>query len=586
MRQPVVSISDQKSAWLLSESNPHADQGKKSEVSGVRLPAMGLSAKLGLAMVVALLAIGWHRTFLEMWWRWFPAWSVSRLSWAERFTQGDSYYSHGPLVGLVSVVFAILVYRRVGFPNQRDRTATWFGSLLLTASLTLHLLSVSPGGGVMFVSGFALIGVLAGLVLLWGGWPATRAYGLPILLLCFMVPLPEVAIVDINFQLKMMAGRWAIWMTNHVLGLPALLDGSYIYLAPDAVGNPKILVIESVCGGLRSLIALIWFASLFAIVCRLRGVWRGSIVLLAIPMAMFCNVVRIASLNWAADRLGIEVATPGGWFHDLSGLLVFVMALVLLLGFEQFVVFLNRWLRRDWVDEHLLKFLYPLSEGRALGFGAPRWGTLGLLVLTASLSAYWSVRTIHGPTSYFNANTIPNAITVDGVRFIGQDHDLDARTVIILEHPEYLRRTYTDARTGRSIDLLVVYSNNNRKGTHPPEVCLEGSGQVVVEKGRKPVAIPGTAELSMRELLTQQSRAMTCFLYTYKCGRQFTSSFFAQQFRIFLNGLMARDTTGAMIRLSVTDQTQAIQQSRDLTLAAAELLLPHINAALVQGGRR
>jgi len=536
-------------------------------------------SKIGLLGLIALLIAGWHWTFSEMWLRWYPAWPNANRSLVDRLTQGESYYSHGPLVPLVSLILAWAILKRVGFPRCRSRGASRVGGLVLLMSVTLHLLSVSPSAGVMFASGFSLVGVLGALVLLWGGWPAARAYGLPILFLLFMVPLPELAIVDINFRLKIIASQWAVWLTHHVMGIPALLDGSYIYLPPNSFGQPKVLVVENVCSGLRSLIALVWIATLFAMVCRLRGIWRWMMVVVAIPVALICNVVRITVMSCAAHYISLDVAKPGGWIHDVSGLMVFATALALLLGLEKIVIVASRLFSRSWVDDRLLGFLDRLPK-HTVGLGHPRPLVLLVLIFTAAMSVYWSACVAYGQTSKLNTDAIPNTITLEGVRYVGVDHELDAKSLLILEHPEYLFRTYTDSDSGRSLDLLIVSSANNRKGTHPPEVCIEGGGQIMVDTKMHVLSLPSAGDLSLRELLTQRASTMSCYLYTYKYGNRFTPSFLTQQFWIFINSLTAGNTSGALIRLSVSGEPATIEASRGLALAAAKKLLPDIDSGL------
>jgi len=536
--------------------------------------------KLLLLAVVVMLAAGWHRTFMEMWLRWFPAWHTNGLSLMDRFTQGDSYYTHGPLVPLTSLIIVWLVHKRVGVPVRRSRSASWLGGLMLAVFLIFHLLSVSPSARVMFVSGFSLIGVIGGLVLLWGGWPLARAYWLPVALLFFMVPIPEVWIGDLNFRLKFLAGRTALWFTTHLFGVPAVMDGSYVYLPPDALGNPKILVIDNVCSGLRSLISLIWFAALFAMVCRTKGLWRLFMLAMAGPIAVVSNIVRITSLNLAAHYGSIEIAGPHGWFHDLSGLLVFAMALGLLFGLEQTIIIMNRVFRRDWIDHRLLGYLDAITPADIARHSRPQVGPMVALGLVAMLSVYWSAYTWDGDVSNPIEEVVPESIQFDGATFIGEDHKLDQLSLIILEYPDYVYRRYTNPNTGDLVDLLIVFSANNRKGTHPPEVCIEGSGDKIIGKSIQPLTVPGIGEVSMRELLTQRANRQTCFLYVYKCGDKYTPSFFAQQFWIFVNGITGQNTAGALIRMSVSARTQDMEPAQKLARAAASALMPYIDKKL------
>ena len=535
---------------------------------------------LGLALTAALLAVAWYRTFAEMWQRWFPAWhNYPRLG--DRITKGDSYYSHGPLVPLTSLVLAFFIYKRVGLPAQRSRSSTVIGWLLFGGGLFFHLLAVSPhAAGVTFVSGFSLLGVLGGLVLLWGGWPLARAYWLPVAILVFMVPLPMEMIADLNLHLKSLASDAAVWATNNIFGVIAVKSGSYVSLLGDPGGAPKTLVVEDVCSGLRSLISLTFFAALFALICRVKGFWRLLMLLMAVPVAIFSNIIRITSLNLVANRYGVPAAGEEGWFHGVSGIMVFAIALGLLFGLEQAIIVLNRLLKRHWVDHRLLGYLSSIPQTPETTPSVFRVAPLVLLVLTAGLTLIWS-GTIRQPTiTEVARRAVASSLSIAGEEYTGRDLDLDEKTLSILETRDYLYRYFTSMSRSTPVELLIVCSQDNRKGTHPPEVCLKGGGDEVLESRIRQVPLPGRGDLPMRELITQRRDRLYYHLYIYKCGTAYTSSFFGQQFRIFVNGLLSRNAPGALVRITVPVAQNDVISARALAMAAAEELMPQIDRGL------
>lgn len=577
------SVDRQGDSVILSSG----EQNQTASVSGpvtaeeVRPGLRGRDA-LGLAGVLGLLALAWAGTFSEMWHRWYPAWRrMPEAPLLKRLSEGDSYYSHGPLVLLTSLVLVAVIYRRVGLPTARSGGASIGGWLILIGSVLVHLGSVYAR--VMFASGFALLGVLTGLLLVWGGWPLLRAYGLAVGMLLFMVPLPEVAIGHINFYLKGLAGDMAVWITDRWLGIPCIKVGSFIYLPPGADGQPKSLVMDNVCGGLRSLISLTFFAALFAMVCRVRGIWRILMLVLAVPVAVLCNVVRITAMNSVAHVWSAEAVGPGTWFHDLSGIAVFILALAILLGIERLIVALARWTHQTkWVDSRVLGYLETLKSLPATGsrYLRPlRVPVAAVLVVNLGLSWWWGregPRYYHGSVA---AGAVPREIELAGQRYLSQDLPLDARTLAILETDDYLYRRFYQPESGQSFDLVIVFSPDNRKGTHPPEVCLEGSGSRVLSMREQPVRLDGRV-IPMRELITQDEQGWAYHLYVYKSGSRYTSSFFMQQATIFLNGLLGRNAAGALIRLSCTTPSENIGPSRQWMITAAETLMPMIDRNL------
>ncbi len=527
-------------------------------------------------LAAAAILLAWIPSYYEIWrTRWFPVWGATDLPLWERLTNGDSYYTHGPLVPLICIGIALYIHRRVGLPSQRTATATLAGWAILLASIVLHLVGVYFR--VKFLSGFCLVGVLGALVLLWGGWPLARAYAVPIVFLLFMVPLPMSTIAMLNLKLKFIASEAGVWLTRHLFGVPAILDGSFVYLQPDASGASKTLIVENVCGGLRSLIALVFFASLFAVVCRVKGVWRLVMLAMAVPVALACNVVRITGLNVVAHHYGTDAAGEGAWFHDLSGLAVFGLALALLFAIEAIIMALGRALNRDWTDDRLLPYLSRLPRG-----GQPRIVILPvvLLILTAALSLHAVGTPVQANISDTARHAVPQTITLNGESFVGQDFELDKRTLMLLETNDYLYRRYTSASLPQGFELLIVFSNNIRNGAHAPEVCLEGAGQQIVADRPLRIDVPGIGTLAMRELVTQRDTTLTLHGYVFQCGNDYTTSYIMQQSTIFWNGIRGGSTAGGLIRFTVPIEHRDENASRQTLEDAIRTLMPHLKETL------
>jgi exosortase len=259
----------------------------------------------GWLLLGAALVAAFGHNFAEMWLRWFPAWHRTSLGLYERIVEGESYYTHGPLVPPVSLIIVLLLIRHTRVPVRPWRVT---GFAVVAMSLLLHLTACLAR--VNFASAFAFIGVLVGLVLvLWGG-KALRRLWFPIVLLIFMVPLPEISIAQLNFRLKMFAANWGVELSN-AIGVAAERIGNRVLLEGD-----KDLVIANVCNGLRTLISLLAFGTIYAYVCRLRGLWRIGLFAMTVPVAVASNTIRVVSLILVADRWDVQTAT--GWYHDAS----------------------------------------------------------------------------------------------------------------------------------------------------------------------------------------------------------------------------------------------------------------------------
>ena len=103
-----------------------------------------------------------------------------------------------------------------------------------------------------------------------------------------------------------------------LLGISALRGGSTIYLP-----NGQ-LVVGDPCSGLRSVISLLAMGAIFTQLISGSVLKKNILFLSSVPIALISNVLRIIGLLWVTYVYGESVAL--GFFHDLSGMLVFVFA--------------------------------------------------------------------------------------------------------------------------------------------------------------------------------------------------------------------------------------------------------------------
>lgn len=183
-------------------------------------------------------------------------------------------------------------------------------------------------------------------------------------------------------------------------------------------------------------------------------------------------------------------------------------------------------------------------------------------------------------TSAVAREAIPAFLTDDrGVTWTSSDMELSELEMTILETRDYLMRTYADGR-GTPVDLCIVFSEDNRKGTHPPDVCLEGGGSRIVSKHDRTIDVAGTA-LPVRELVVQMGERPVYFAYFYKCGDTFTPSFYWQQVVIIWNGLSRQNAAGALVRYSTPmGSVGDIAGARSRTDELVRATFPHIKAKL------
>ena len=262
---------------------------------------MNKISKYGLIIVGILLVLIYLPTFV-----WMKA----------RFDEAESYYSHGYLVPLV---FAYLIWmKREELRKCPIRPIGLMGLFIFVPALLAHLLAYFFE--INFISGFTLIAALFGLALYLYGTEVTKKVTFPVVFLAFMVPLPQVMIINISFKMKMMAAQIATSIVN-LMGIHAVRDGSIVYLKPDTS-----LTIGSPCSGLSSLIALMALGALYAYIVKMSRTKKIILFLLSIPIALAANIFRIVMLLLVGFAYDAKVAT-GPFVHGFLAFLLYVFAI-------------------------------------------------------------------------------------------------------------------------------------------------------------------------------------------------------------------------------------------------------------------
>jgi len=244
-------------------------------------------------------------------------WSTFIWLW-QRSIAIDSYYSHALLIPFIS---GYLIWRQRTTLSASKADPSALGLILILFALSLHLLSMAFN--VYFTSGVSIFILAFGLSLYLFGWSITRQILFPLAFLIFMFPLPRGFLDIVSIPMKL----FAIWCSTQILsllGIPVVREGFQLHFSSASleIGNP--------CSGLRSLLALTALGSLIAY-SSTGPLWnRITLFVASIPIALFCNILRVTALSLVADSLGPSAAT--GVFHNISGIFMFIIALVLLLG--------------------------------------------------------------------------------------------------------------------------------------------------------------------------------------------------------------------------------------------------------------
>jgi exosortase len=233
----------------------------------------------------------------------------------------DDNYSHGFFIVPLAAFFAW--ERRHAFMAAPLRPS-YFGLLVVAGSL--FLLVGGLLGAELFLSRVSIVGAVAGSLLFLFGWQRLRIMLFPLAFLLLMVPLPAIIFNQIAFPLQLVASHVGEY-TISSMDIPILREGNVLILA-----NAKLEVAEA-CSGIRSLVSLFTLGIVFGYFVDRRPWVRAAIALSSIPVAILANGMRVASAGVAAHNFG--TAGVEGLFHEFSGWVVFIVAFLMMLGFQR-----------------------------------------------------------------------------------------------------------------------------------------------------------------------------------------------------------------------------------------------------------
>ena len=178
--------------------------------------------------------------------------------------------------------------------------------------------------------GAGVAATLFGLVLLFFGFRAMRWLWFPLAYLAvFGQTISDRLMNIVTFEMQDITARGSHLLLI-VLGLDVDRLGNTLYLFDEGAGPPRALNIAEACSGMRMLMAFLALGVAMAFT-GLKFVWqRVALVVLAVPTAIFVNVLRVVTLA-LLSLLDTEFAA--GDFHTAVGLVWLLPALLIYLGF-------------------------------------------------------------------------------------------------------------------------------------------------------------------------------------------------------------------------------------------------------------
>jgi exosortase len=191
------------------------------------------------------------------------------------------------------------------------------GLLLSISSLLLY--SIGLAAEIVTIQSYSLILFIAGSVLYLFGKSQTKRMLFPIVFLVFMVPIPAQIYTTLTVPLQLLVSQISAFLAASV-SIPIYREGNILYL------SEMTLQVVQACSGLRSMMALLMLCAIFGYFSFRSISTRLILLLFAIPIAIFVNILRVVSMIIGHQYFNIDLTH--GFLHEILGIFVFISALI------------------------------------------------------------------------------------------------------------------------------------------------------------------------------------------------------------------------------------------------------------------
>jgi exosortase len=219
---------------------------------------------------------------------------------------------------LITAVVGYLIWKELTeHPNIPVSSSPW-GFLVLIPALLLHMLDAGIHSQLLSAAGLVL--ALPGLSLLFLGYERTKLIIFPLIMLLLTLPIPLAFTESLHLALRYIATDASAVMLP-IFGVPVFVQGT-------TLDTPNgTLQVADACSGFSTLYASIAVGCMVAYFCP---DWRRKIIVLlvAAPLAIAVNIVRVIALTLLVHWFGIDVLRTSA--HEISGLVTFMVALPLI----------------------------------------------------------------------------------------------------------------------------------------------------------------------------------------------------------------------------------------------------------------
>lgn len=499
--------------------------------------------RLSWGPVVAALAVG----LASLW----PFWDGLKIMWGSWIDSAE--YSHGLLIPPIA---AFLVWQQKDRLERMPFVGSWWGVGIIAVGGAMLVLGQL--GTVYVIVQYAYVFTLCGLVLSFIGWRPFRLIAVPLLILLFMIPLPQFVLANLSTKLQLVSSQIGVFIIR-MFDISVFLEGNVIDL-----GGYKLQVAEA-CSGLRYLFPLMTLGFLMAYFYK-GALWKRILLFLSsIPITVLMNSIRVGIIGVTVEHWGIEMAE--GFLHEFQGWMIFMVSAALMLGEIAL-------LSRIGLESGSWRRKFGVEFPAATPSGAPirkRQIPASFIAACGVLLLFIGVTQI-APRP---AEIYPQRVSFDEYPMTfgpwrGHRNSMDGVYGDVLKLDDYLLADFVDGR-GSAANLYIAYYNSQRKGeaVHSPRSCLPGGGWQLRDFDQRTlsdVRIDGQPLRVNRTLIELGDQRQLVYYWFQQRGRVIHNEI-AVKWYLFWDALTRRRTDGALVRLITTLPLGGDERDADRRLA-------------------
>lgn len=211
---------------------------------------------------------------------------------------------------------------------RTELNPTWLGLLVVAFGFVSMVAGVR--GADFFVARMGFIFGFFGVLLTLGGTNLIKRLWFPLIILMFMIRIPDFLYTRITFPLQLLASRMAEHLLNFI-GIPVLRDGNVLELP-----SQRLSVVEA-CSGIRSLMSLALLSLVYGHFMDSKPWMRWALLAMSVPIAITVNGLRV-TLTGIVSEIDKDLAV--GVFHSIEGFLMWGMALATLMAAHRTINYL------------------------------------------------------------------------------------------------------------------------------------------------------------------------------------------------------------------------------------------------------